>query len=68
MVTDAAAGAGLRPLEVPIWLGRRAGPGDVPAAEEARAWRLDVSPVLARKRAAIAAHRSQTTRLFADDR
>ncbi|HET6519723.1 MAG TPA: hypothetical protein VFG47_07860, partial [Geminicoccaceae bacterium] len=70
VMTEAAAGAALRPLrvlEVPIWLWHRPEPGDAPAGGEAGAWRLDVSPVLARKRAAVAAHRSQTTGLIADD-
>ena len=38
-----------------------------PRANEARAWRLDVSPVLDSKRRAVAAHRSQTTGLIGDD-
>ena len=32
-----------------------------------KGWRLDVSPWVARKRQAVMAHRSQTTRLIADD-
>ncbi|HET6519361.1 MAG TPA: PIG-L deacetylase family protein [Geminicoccaceae bacterium] len=70
VMTEAAAGAALRPLrvlEVPIWLWHHPEPGDAPVAGEAGAWRLDVSPVLARKRAAGAAHRSLTTGLIADD-
>jgi LmbE family N-acetylglucosaminyl deacetylase len=55
-----------RVLEYPIWLWHLAQPGDGPAPHEVIAWRLDIAPVLEEKRAAIAAHRSQTIGL-ADD-
>ncbi|OZC02505.1 PIG-L deacetylase family protein [Rubricoccus marinus] len=56
---------GVRWLEYPVWAwaSREA----APLAPEARAWRLDISPVLAQKARAVAAHRSQTTRLIDDD-
>ena len=66
-----AALADLRPaprlLEYPIWAWQAADPRDRPAPGEVLAWRLDLSGVLPRKRAAIAAHRSQTSDLIDDD-
>ena len=53
-------------LEYAVWA-RVAGGETAPRPDEAHAWRLDISDVLGAKRAAIAAHRSQTTRLIADD-
>jgi LmbE family N-acetylglucosaminyl deacetylase len=69
-LTHAALDArGWRPrrLEYPIWAWEAAEPDDAPRPDEASAWRLDVGRVLARKRAAIAAYRSQTTDLIDDD-
>ncbi len=56
---------GVRWLEYPVWAwtARHAAPSE----DEAAAWRLDVTPVLDRKVRAVAAHRSQTTDLIADD-
>jgi len=54
-------------VEYPIWLWMLAREGDEPRAGEIDAWRLDIGAVLPRKRAAIAAHRSQTTDLIDDD-
>jgi LmbE family N-acetylglucosaminyl deacetylase len=56
----------VRRMEYPIWSRMHPGPGDVPVAGEARVWRLDISPVQSQKRAAILAHRSQTTGLIDD--
>ena len=44
----------------------RTGPA-APRDDEAEAWRLDIADVLAAKRQAVAAHRSQTTALIDDD-
>jgi len=54
-------------LEYPIWAWTRAGSEIAPQNNEANAWRLDISPVLARKQQAIARHRSQTGVLIHDD-
>ncbi len=66
-----AAAADLRPLprvlEYPLWAYEAADPADLPRLGEVAALRLDVAEVLPRKRAAIAAHRSQTTALINDD-
>jgi LmbE family N-acetylglucosaminyl deacetylase len=56
-----------RVLEYPIWVWELAAAGDWPLAAEMAIWRLDVRAVLPLKEAAIAAHRSQTTDLIADD-
>ena len=53
----------VRLLEYPIWGHTRT--DDAPAAP--RGARLDIAPVLAQKRRAIAAHRSQMTGLIDDD-
>ena len=69
-IARAAVAAMARPsrvLEYPIWVYAAADPDDAPAPGEVVAWRLDVADVLPRKRAAIAAHRSQTTGLIDDD-
>lgn len=56
-----------RILEYPIWIWELAERADAPRAGEVRAFRLDIKSVSERKRAAIAAHRSQTTDLIKDD-
>jgi LmbE family N-acetylglucosaminyl deacetylase len=56
----------IRRIEYPIWAMVHPGPGDLPRHDEARIWRLDIGPVQERKRAAILAHRSQTTALIDD--
>lgn len=56
-----------RLIEYPIWIWDLGGPDDMPEPGEMRAWRLDISSVLDRKREAIAAHRSQTTPMIDDD-
>ena len=55
-----------RLLEYPIWLWERTVAHRDPTAREVVGWRLDIGPVLERKRAAIEAHRSQLTDLIAD--
>jgi LmbE family N-acetylglucosaminyl deacetylase len=61
--------AGCHPLmlEYAIWLEERGGSDDYPRRHEAEAIRFDVSHVLSLKRAAIAAHETQTTALIDDD-
>ena len=56
-----------RIVEYPVWAWTRVGEAEAPRAGEGRPWRLDVSGVLDRKRRAVAAHVSQTTRLIDDD-
>jgi len=58
---------GPRPLEYPVWAWERAAPGDVPQTWEASAFRLDVRTAADMKRSAVAAHRSQVTRMIDDD-
>ena len=53
--------------EYPIWLEELGHADDAPQATEGMPFRLDISSVLAQKQEAIAAHRSQTTDLIADD-
>ncbi|PAP75848.1 PIG-L deacetylase family protein [Rubrivirga marina] len=54
-------------IEYPVWAWAAAETDAAPQDGEAEAWRLDVTAVLARKREAIAAHRSQMTALIDDD-
>ena len=54
-------------IEYPVWAWPKAESEVAPQDGEARVWRLDITPVLDRKRAAVAAHRSQTTGLIGDD-
>ncbi len=65
LVDAACARLGPPPRQVayPVWAWVRG--DDVPT--EGTPWRLDVSAVRDRKRRAVAAHRSQTTGLIADD-
>lgn len=56
---------GARWIEYPVWAWTD--PEAAPRGDEAAAWRLDVSDHLERKGRAVAAHRSQTTDLIADD-
>lgn len=56
-----------RLLEYPIWVWELARDGDLPHPGEVEGWRLDITEVLPRKEAAIAAHISQTTGLIDDD-
>ena len=57
----------VRRIEYLIWLWELAAAGDAPRPDEATPWRLDINSALPRKRAAITAHRSQTTDLIDDD-
>ena len=54
-------------LEYAIWLDELGDVEDHPKPSEAELIRLNVGTVLANKRAAIAAHETQTTDLIADD-
>ena len=56
-----------RLLEWPLWAWAIAEPGDAPQPAEASAFRLDITPVLDKKQAAIACHASQVTALIDDD-
>jgi LmbE family N-acetylglucosaminyl deacetylase len=54
-------------LEYAVWLEELGGPYDYPRRHEAEAIRFDISHALSLKRAAIAAHSTQTTALIDDD-
>ena len=54
-------------LEYPVWAWPQADAAVAPQHDEACAWRIDISSVLARKQRAIAQHRSQLGRLIHDD-
>lgn len=56
-----------RLLEYMIWTGALEGEDAAPCAGECVAWRLTIDGVRQRKRAAVAAYRSQTTALIDDD-
>ena len=66
-----AAIAGLKKkprwLEYPVWAWMHPTTAVAPAASEATAWRLDITPVLARKLHAIAQHLSQMGEVVRDD-
>ncbi|WP_412061040.1 PIG-L deacetylase family protein [Rubrivirga sp. IMCC45206] len=66
-----AAVAGLdappRWIEYAVWAWEHAETDRAPRADEVCPWRLDIGAVRDRKRAAVAAHVSQTTRLIDDD-
>jgi LmbE family N-acetylglucosaminyl deacetylase len=55
-----------RRLEYPIWARVHPGPTDLPRSDEGTVWRFDTVAVHDQKRAAILAHRSQTTGLIDD--
>jgi LmbE family N-acetylglucosaminyl deacetylase len=57
----------VRTLEYAVWLAEFGEAHAWPNDGEVHAWRVDISTVLDRKRAAIACHRSQTTDLIDDD-
>ena len=67
LVAAALTGLPIRRLEYVVWAWERAAPADLPQPGEARGWRLDISPVLAQKQQAIAAHRSQLPPGIIDD-
>lgn len=54
-------------LEYAIWLDEFGGAADRPRADEAERVSFDIADVLAAKRAAVAAHLTQTTDLIRDD-
>lgn len=69
-LTRAAVGQMLRRpavLEYPIWLWELGTDDDLPQPGEVQVRSVDISPVMDLKQRAIAAHRSQVTRLIDDD-
>lgn len=54
-------------VEYPIWLWKNSSSQDWPIKESVEIFRLDISKMLERKRAAIYAHASQTSTLIDDD-
>lgn len=69
LLQDALRRSQQRPrcLEYAIWLSELGAAEDWPQANEAEPIDVDVTNALARKRHAVAAHRSQTTALISDD-
>jgi LmbE family N-acetylglucosaminyl deacetylase len=69
MAQAALRGSPVRPiiLEYAIWLDELGAPEDYPQDREAEPVALDITPVVAAKRAAVAAHITQTTALIDDD-
>lgn len=69
LACTALSRAGLRPrrLEYAIWLDELGAPGDRPCPGEVETRPLDIGPWRARKRAAVAAHRSQLGQVIHDD-
>jgi LmbE family N-acetylglucosaminyl deacetylase len=57
----------LHVLEYLIWLWELGRPDDLPQPNERLALSVDISPVVAQKKRAIAAHRSQVTQMIDDD-
>lgn len=66
-VRAAARGLPVRILEYPIWLWQNGASEDYPPRGEFAVLRVDIGEALPKKFAAIAAHRSQVTRLVRDD-
>ena len=56
-----------RVLEYLIWLWELGNGADMPDRDEMIVWRVPIKPVMAQRDQAIAAHRSQVTRLIDDD-
>jgi LmbE family N-acetylglucosaminyl deacetylase len=56
-----------RCLEYTVWTAERAAAADLPNPAAVRVWRLDIESVVAAKRRAIAAHRSQLGLVIDDD-
>lgn len=56
-----------RLIEYGVWLAERGADGDLPRPDEARAWRVNIGAVLAKKQAAVAAHASQWGGVIDDD-
>ena len=56
-----------RILEYPIWLWELGNETDMPGSDEMTVWRVPIASVMTQRNRAIAAHRSQVTRLVDDD-
>lgn len=56
-----------RVLEYLIWLWELGTPEDIPDPDEVQLWKVSIDAVLDQRNRAIAAHRSQVTRLIDDD-
>ncbi|WP_460978958.1 PIG-L deacetylase family protein [Spirosoma knui] len=56
-----------RVLEYPIWLWELGNEADRPRPDEMRVWQVPIESVMTQRNQAIAAHRSQVTRLIDDD-
>ena len=56
-----------RVLEYLIWLWELGSETDMPSRDEMIVWRVPIEPVMAQRDQAIAAHRSQVSRLIDDD-
>lgn len=56
-----------RVLEYPIWLWELGNEADMPGVAEVTVWRVPIEPVFGQRSRAIAAHRSQVTRMIGDD-
>src|SRR5699024_2713979 len=54
-------------VQYPIWLWKNSSPQDWPSKKKIEVFRLDISSKLERKKEAIYAHASQTTKLIGDD-
>jgi LmbE family N-acetylglucosaminyl deacetylase len=69
LANDALTRVGVRPhiLEYAIWLEELGSPADHPRPEEAQVFYVDVTSAIPQKRAALAAHQTQTTALIDDD-
>jgi LmbE family N-acetylglucosaminyl deacetylase len=69
LATDAIANSATQTatLEYAIWLEEFGQPDDFPRADEAERIDFDIAAAVPAKRAAVGAHRSQTTNLIADD-
>ena len=63
----ATSAAAPRLLEYLVWARERGTPEEMPQAGEAQVWRADIRRVQAKKRCAIAAHRSQAGLVITDD-
>lgn len=69
LLNRALAGLPTRPrvLEYPIWLWELGSEADMPARDEMTVWSVSIASVMMQRNRAIAAHRSQVTRLIDDD-
>ena len=69
IVWEAVRQSGVSPrvLEYLIWLWELGDETDMPTIDEVKVWRVAIDTVLEQRNHAIAAHRSQVTRLITDD-